>query len=75
MKDSKMGGLRKEAYVPPHLRNLGTTNSANPDLPNGIDAANGVKVDSAHGFAAASGSPTASDKSGVGLPNKLHSSP
>jgi hypothetical protein len=60
-KDESMTQLRKEAYVPPHLRNH--------------KSANGAKADSGHSGTAANGSPAASDKSKATFQTKLHSSP
>ncbi|KAF1837413.1 hypothetical protein BDW02DRAFT_141204 [Decorospora gaudefroyi] len=58
--DDNMVELRKEAYVPPHLRKRNAPNHAKPD--------------SAHGAAAASGSPAVSDKSKTPIPAQLYSS-
>jgi hypothetical protein len=61
VKDDSMTGLRKEAYVPPHLRNR--------------NSANGTKADSAQSGTAANGSPATSAKSKTTLQTKLHSFP
>jgi hypothetical protein len=55
-----MTPLRKEAYVPPHLRKR--------------KSASGAKVDSAQSGITAKGSPAASDQSKATIQSKLHSS-